>query len=270
MTDYSQLLKVENQKLIEQFSTPTPNGVYVVAEGFNGNGKSTLVNLLYYYYKLTTNNIEIARLSEPGDMGLDTFSSDFRPIIQGDRAKIYDPRLDSMTQAYGYRFAGAQKFQYYVNPTLNANGFVFSARDLMTTIVFQGLFGGLGVEKVLNIASTYVGTSVPDLYIFPDLDAKIALARTLNVPNSKEEDFWEEMGLEFHKETRQIYQLLSEHPIFMDRWLTIDGTLPPEEVAIIAATKINKIAKIKLGIELESPSIEKIQTIYKNTTRSIK
>lgn len=123
--DYSKLLEVTNPKLIQQFSTRTPNGIYVVGEGINGNGKSTLIDILYFYYKIVTEGIEVTRFSEPGDLGLDTFSSDFRPIIQGDRAKIYDPLLDSMTQAYGYRFAGAQKFQYYVDPTLKKTELLF-------------------------------------------------------------------------------------------------------------------------------------------------
>lgn len=115
---------------------------------------------------------------------------------------------------------------------------------------------GIGVEKVLDIASTYVGKLVPDLYVVPDLDAKIAVARTRDVPNSADEDYWEALGIDFHDETRYVYQLLSQHPIFKDKWLTIDGTLPREEVAYIAASRINNIIENKLGIEIGEPDKE--------------
>ena len=78
----------------------------------------------------------------------------------------------------------------WILPRLESGIGVVSERNIHSSLVYQGIVGGLGVERVAHMNSAAL---VPDLCIWVDCDPKVALSRiksgTLRAHSDKEEYF---------------------------------------------------------------------------------
>ena len=94
----------------------------------------------------------------------------------------------------------------WVLPRLEEGKAVVSERNIHSSLVYQGIVGGIGVEKTGQMNSAAL---IPDLCIWVDCDPKIALNRikteTLRGLSNKEEYF---ETSEFQKSIREGYKML--------------------------------------------------------------
>ena len=96
----------------------------------------------------------------------------------------------------------------WILPRLEEGKVVVSERNIHSSLVYQGIVGGLGIEKVSHMNSAAL---VPDLCVWVDCDPELALNRirtgTLRIHSEKEE-YFETSSLQ--KEIRSgYYSLLS-------------------------------------------------------------
>ena len=96
----------------------------------------------------------------------------------------------------------------WILPLLEEGRVVVSERNIHSSLVYQGIVGGLGVDKVAHMNSAAL---VPDLCVWVDCDPELALNRirtgTLRIHSEKEE-YFETSSLQ--KEIRSgYYNLLS-------------------------------------------------------------
>ncbi len=93
----------------------------------------------------------------------------------------------------------------WILPRLEEGKVVVSERNIHSSLVYQGIVGGLGIEKVSHMNSAAL---VPDLCVWVDCDPELALNRiktgTLRVHSEKEEYFetsslQKEIRLGYHK-----------------------------------------------------------------------
>ncbi len=144
------------------------NGLFITIEGADGSGKSTQIDLLNTY--LASNNYDVLLTREPGGT---VISEVIREIILD---KAYMEMCD-MTETLLYAAARAQHVQQLIKPALEQNKIVICDRYVDSSLVYQGIGRGLGVEAVSVINRYATGGLEPDLTILLNLQADEGLKR---------------------------------------------------------------------------------------------
>lgn len=205
-------------------------GIFISMEGPDGSGKSTQIGLLEKHLRdVGYDDIVITR--EPGGTRI---SEAVRELILN---KEYT-EMGYMTEAMLYAAARAQLVSEVIAPALEAGKAVISDRFVDSSVVYQGMARGLGVENVYNINLYATQGIMPDITIHLDLPAEIGLGRA---KGRAELDRIELESVEFHNKVAQGYRDLAG--ISPDRIKTIDATLAIEKIHEIITDYVDEIIK---------------------------
>ncbi len=205
-------------------------GIFISMEGPDGSGKSTQISLLEKHLRdMGYEDIIITR--EPGGTRI---SEAVREVILNKEYK----EMGYMTEALLYASARAQLVSEVIAPALECGKAVVSDRFVDSSVVYQGMARGLGVENIYNINSYAIQGIMPDITIHLDLPAEEGLGRARG---RAELDRMELESVEFHKRVAQGYRDLAK--LSPDRIKTIDATLPVEKIHEIIAGYVDKIIK---------------------------
>lgn len=200
-------------------------GLFISMEGPDGAGKSTQIQLLQDYLKDKGYETIITR--EPGGTAI---SEAVRQIILNKEYK----EMCEQTELLLYAAARAQLVNEVIRPALSAGKAVICDRFVESSVVYQGIARGIGIDKVYAVNDYALEGLRPQLTILLDLDAEEGLHRK---KNQAELDRMEAEGLEFHQKVVEGYRLLAERE--KERIMRISATLPKEDIH----------AKIVLAIE---------------------
>lgn len=117
----------------------------------------------------------------------------------------------------------AQHVAEVVRPALAAGRHVVCDRYIGSTLAYQGYGRGLPVDELRRLSSWAAGDLWPDLVVLLDVPREVARRRS-----TAARDRMEAAGEEFHERVRRGYRALAGAD--PQRWVTIDGTPPPDEV----------------------------------------
>lgn len=203
-------------------------GHFIVLEGGEGVGKTT--QIAHLQRALQMEGLESRALREPGGSEVGEF---LRPILKGYRY----PAITEWHALCGYNFSRMAFIEEFVKPTVKEGGWLLADRFAFSTIVYQGIAGGLPLDVVKAVTYGTVGDNWPSLTLILDAPPEIGLTRALADSALARQDGtrYEDKDLEFHKKVREGYRTLhAENP---DKTVLIDATLPEAEVhaAILAA-----------------------------------
>ncbi len=196
-------------------------------EGPDGSGKSTQIALLKEY--LETEGYDVIITREPGGT---VISEAIREVILNKDFTEMSP----VTEMLLYASARAQLIAELVGPALEEGKAVISDRFVDSSLVYQGMARGLGVEKVYEVNKQAIGKYMPDVTFLLDLPAEVGISRK---KDQKELDRMELESLEFHKKVAQGYRDMAAR--FPERIKTIDATLPIEEICGIIKGDVRDI-----------------------------
>lgn len=143
--------------------TGVPQGRFIVLEGGDGSGKSTQARLL-----ADALSAELTR--EPGGT----------PIGEKIRALVLDPNtpeLHARTEALLMAAARAQHVAELIEPTLASGTSIVSDRFIASSLAYQGVARGLGIEAVAVANELALGRVTPDLTILLRVPAAAARDR---------------------------------------------------------------------------------------------
>ena len=196
-------------------------------EGPDGSGKSTQIALLKEYLENEGYDVIITR--EPGGT---VISEAIREVILNKDFTEMSP----VTEMLLYASARAQLIAELVGPALEEGKAVISDRFVDSSLVYQGMARGLGVEKVYEVNKQAIGKYMPDVTFLLDLPAEVGISRK---KDQKELDRMELESLEFHKKVAQGYRDMAAR--FPERIKTIDATLPIEEICGIIKGDVRDI-----------------------------
>lgn len=175
-------------------------GLFITLEGPDGSGKSTISRMLVSY--LRERGLRVTLTREPG--GTD--------ISEGIRHMILDNKnteMQSTTEALLYAASRAQHVGEKIMPAIDANRIVICDRFVLSSLVYQGIGRGLGVNNIKKINDFATNGLEPDLILFFDIDPKFALARKTRRTKA---DRLEKEKLEFHTDVYEGYKsLLGEY-----------------------------------------------------------
>src|SRR5579884_1636207 len=197
-------------------------GLFITFEGIDGSGKSTQLKLLAE--RLRGQGHEVVETAEPGGTGI---GQQIRRILldSGNKEMCATAELLLMFAAR------AQNVEEFILPALDLGRIVLSDRFTDSTVVYQGVARGLGVEPVTAIDRIACGGLTPDLTLYIDVDVDTGLARALTRDMDKgiKETRMEEEALEFHRRVHDGYlDLVQRQP---ERVRLIDGAGDRDSVA---------------------------------------
>lgn len=202
-------------------------GIFISMEGPDGSGKSTQIARLKEYLENEGYDVLITR--EPGG---NRISEAIREIILN---KEYE-EMSPVTEMMLYASARAQLIAQVIGPAIDEGKAVISDRFIDSSLVYQGMARGLGVETVYNVNQVAIGDYMPDVTFMLDLPAEVGIARK---KDQKELDRMEMQSIEFHKRVAEGYRKLAE--TFPDRIKTIDATLPIDEICGIIKSEVKAL-----------------------------
>jgi dTMP kinase len=187
--------------------------MFITFEGVDGSGKSTQARLLAEHLRGEGRNVVATR--EPGGTKL---GERVREILLGGEA------VAPWTEAALFAAARAQLVTEVIRPALDRGMDVVCDRYLDSSLAYQGLARGLGVERVLELNLLVIGGLLPDRTFLLLVPLDQAAVRRGSDPDRMERE-----GDDFVGRVDSAYRELAG--IFAQRIVTVDATQPPQEVA---------------------------------------
>lgn len=191
-------------------------GLLIVFEGPDGSGKTTVLEKVYN--KLLQDGYDIYKFREPGGTEI---SEKIREIILDNE----NVKMSSRCEALLYAASRAQLVEEKLRPLLEKRSIILCDRFVMSSILYQGIGRGLGVDEVKNINDFAIGEIRADLTLFLNIDYKTAIDRKRRNFVS---DRLENEDDSFHKKTYDGYIDLSKK--FKDEIIQIDANKDVETV----------------------------------------
>ena len=169
------------------------NNKFIVIEGGEGSGKTSLIKLLESYLK--EKNIDVLTTREPGGVS----------AAEKIREVILDEKIDSITEALLFASARREHLVKKVLPALKENKIVLCDRFVYSSLAYQGYARGLGIENVYEINKPATNGLMPGLTIFLDVSPEVGIGR-INKHRTNEVNRLDLEGIEFHEKVREGYK----------------------------------------------------------------
>ena len=186
--------------------------MFVTFEGADGSGKSTQAELLHAALAAEGRDVVLTR--EPGGTELGEL---IRKLV------LDGPDMAPWAEAALFAASRAQHVEEVIRPALLRGADVICDRYVDSSLAYQGIGRGLGVQEVLELNLRATSGLLPDTTVLLLLDPEAAAAR------AGESDRLEREGEDFRRSVDLAYRELAER--FPQRIVTIDGTGSPEEIA---------------------------------------
>jgi dTMP kinase len=197
-------------------------GLFISFEGMDGSGKTTQMHRL------------AERLRGLGRTVLETAEPGGPPIAVKIRRILLDSanqELSPTTEILLYFAARAQNVDEWIGPALARGEIVLSDRFTDSSLVYQGVGRGLGIEAVEALERIACRGLKPDLTLLVDVDAEASLARARarNIAEPHCETRMDDQSLDFHRRVYDAYHALAGRE--PDRVKLVDGRAGMDAIA---------------------------------------
>lgn len=197
-------------------------GLFLSMEGPDGSGKSLQLDLLEKQLKKL--GYKVLRSREPGG------------TVIGERIRdiLLDPGSSAMnpiTEALLYAASRSQHVSEVIKPALGNGYIVLADRFIDSSLVYQGIGRGLGLENVEMVNRWAIQGTIPDLTLIVYIDYEEGLRRK-QLQQGHRLDRLEQEKEDFHRRVSQGYLELARR--YPDRIALIDGSksIPDVQKAI--------------------------------------
>jgi dTMP kinase len=230
-----------------------PRGVFVTLEGGEGAGKSTQATALRR--TLEAQGRRVVQLREPGGTA---FGEELRALL------LSSTKIATRTEMLLFLAARSELVDKVIKPALESGIDVICDRFIDSTMAYQGYGRGLDLDLIETLNAAVIDGCLPDLTVLLDVDPDLGLARGANdSAGDAIEGHWQ-AGLSlaesseaaghgggrrvggrdkrFHQRVRRGYLAMAKSQ--PERWLVLDATLPPEQIA----AQIEERLKVIIGL----------------------
>ena len=204
----------------------------ITLEGVEGSGKSTLIQYLKEFIEGIGKKVIVTR--EPGGIEI---SEQIRSVI----LDTENTKMDGRTEALLYAAARRQHLVERIIPALNEGNVVLCDRFIDSSLAYQGYARGLGIDEVLSINEFAIGSFMPNLTLYLDLDPQIGLSR-IRKNKGREVNRLDLEEISFHLKVRDGYEEVIKR--FPDRIVRVDANQELDKVFL--DTKQILLEKIRL------------------------
>ena len=185
--------------------------MFVSFEGADGSGKSTQALLLRD--ALAAEGYDVVLTREPGGTEL------------GERARelvLNGPPMGAWAEAALYAASRAEHVEAVIRPALDRGATVVCDRYIDSSLAYQGIARGLGVDAVLQLNLEVTGGLLPDVTFLLLIDPDVAAGRYDN------SDRLEQEGTALQAKVDAAYRELAER--FPERIVTVNADRPAEAI----------------------------------------
>jgi dTMP kinase len=140
--------------------------MFISFEGIDGCGKTTQAGLLAA--SLRRDGAEVVLTREPGGTAL---GEEIRGLL------LHGGDVAPWAEAALYAASRAQHVDEVIRPALGRGAVVVCDRYVDSSVAYQGIGRGLGLEQVLELNLAAVGGLMPDLTVLLELGVEAADAR---------------------------------------------------------------------------------------------
>ena len=197
--------------------------MFVSFEGVDGSGKSTQAELLRDHLAALAREVLMTR--EPGGTDL---GERLRTIV------LDGPPISPWAEAALFAASRAEHAAELIRPALERGADVVCDRFIDSSLAYQGIARGLGLDEVLALNLTVLGGLLPDRTFVLAVDAVAALARQEHEPDRIERE-----GNVFQAEVGRAYEKLARR--FPERVQLLDGALPPDAIAAMVRGRVEDL-----------------------------
>ncbi|WP_412004948.1 dTMP kinase [Micrococcus yunnanensis] len=211
-------------------STQTEHrGLFVAVEGPDGSGKSTQARALTEVLRAAGHEVVLTR--EPGGSDL---GETLRELLLDPEHAPVDPRTEALLFAAA-RSAHAVRT---LRPALARGAVVVTDRYVDSSVAYQGAARGLGEARIAALNEWATDGLVPDLTVLIDVDAATAADRRDRRAAGGEgtPDRMERETADRHEALRAAF--LARAAAAPERYLVLDGALPPQELTARALARV--------------------------------
>jgi len=192
-------------------------GVLITFEGVEGSGKTTQMNMLHAH--LIRMKVDVVATHEPGGTRL---GEEIRRILLNPSFREMHP----LTETVLYAADRAQHVYEVIKPALEAGKVVLCDRYLDSSLAYQGVARGVGLEGVRNLNEWITDDLYPDLTFLLEIPFRVGLKRLEK--RNKAMDRMEGQPESFHQQVQEAYRTLAK--FFPSRYVVLNGADKPENI----------------------------------------
>lgn len=185
--------------------------MFVTFEGADGSGKSTQAQLLRD--ALVAEGRDVVLTREPGGTEL------------GERARelvLNGPPMGAWAEAALYAASRAEHVEAVIRPALERGAVVVCDRYIDSSLAYQGIARGLGIDAVLQLNLEVTEGLLPDVTFLLLIDPEVAASRY------DDSDRLELEGPALQTKVAAAYRELAER--FPERIVVVDADRPPDVI----------------------------------------
>lgn len=226
----------------ERWATPARRdpgrGVFVVFEGGEGAGKSTQIEAFVRWLQARGEDVVATR--EPGGTAIGA-------RIRGLLLDNSTAGMDERTEALLYAADRAQHVAEVIRPALEAGKMVVSDRFVDSSLAYQGIARGLGLDEIYRLSEWATGGLIPDVVFYMKLDPKVGLERKGGSPDRIESE-----DDEFHTRVSDAYaQIAKRYP---HRFVVLDASRTQADVHRDVVAAFEERSQVIVGpLEPDNP-----------------
>lgn len=187
--------------------------MFVTFEGLDGSGKTTQAELLRAHLEEAGRDVVATR--EPGGTEL---GEKVRDLLLG------ETEISPWAEAALFAAARAELVSAVIGPALERGADVVCDRYLDSSLAYQGIARGLGVDRVLALNIDAIRGILPDVTFLLLVDPADAAQRSGSASDRIERE-----GADFLSAVDKAYRELGS--IFTGRVVMLDGSKPEDEIA---------------------------------------
>ena len=209
-------------------SNRQPNSFFLVFEGLDGSGKSTLIRGLERELTMRGQKFRLTR--EPGGTPL---AEEIRKLVLRTGEEVPVPATELLL----YAASRAQHVAGVIQPSLAKGEWVLCDRFSASSVSFQSFARGVDRSTVDWLNTFAQQSTIPDLNILVDVTVDESERRQAKRQDTGQKaDRMESEKRDFHEAVRRGY--LAQAKESPAAWLVLDGTLTPDALCAALIEKL--------------------------------